>query len=109
VERLLQRPPPAQLTKAKSEQKNNSGQASKQQKAYSSGSTSYGSKAGGKTWNLPYIEVCYKWNRGFCNKPDGSCKTGNGRALKHCCDERTDPRDLSIYCGKNHKRVDAHP
>ncbi len=53
--------------------------------------------------------MCYKWNRGFCNKPDGSCKTGNGRALKHCCDERTDPTDLSIYCGKNHKRVDAHP
>jgi hypothetical protein len=101
--------PQSQLTKAKSEQKNNSGQASKQQKAYSSGSSSYGSKAGSKTWNLPYIEVCYKWNRGFCNKPDGSCKTGNGRALKHCCDERTDPTDLSIYCGKNHKRVDAHP
>jgi hypothetical protein len=60
--------PQSQLTKAKAEQKNNSGQANKQQKAYSSESSSYGSKAGSKTWNLPYIEVCYKWNRGFCNK-----------------------------------------
>ena len=61
-----------------------------------------------RQWTLPYIEVCYKWNRNMCNKPDGKCTTLNGRPLKHCCDERTNPADLAVYCGKAHKRTLAH-
>ena len=66
-------------------------------------------KAPAKQWSLPYIDVCYKWNRGFCNKPANSCTTSAGRPLRHVCDERTDPSNLAVFCGQAHKRVDAHP
>jgi len=66
------------------------------------------SKGPSKQWSLPYIEVYYKWNRGFCNKPAGSCSTSAGRPLKHVCDERTDPNNLSVFCGQNHKRIEGN-
>jgi hypothetical protein len=93
--------PQSQLTKPKQEQKSTSG--GKQ--------STYNKQQAGKAkqWSLPYIEVCYKWNKNLCNKPDCTCKTLNGRSLKHCCDERTNPADLSVYCGKAHKRTVAHP
>jgi hypothetical protein len=58
--------------------------------------------------NLPYIDVCYKWNRNLCSKVSGQCSTSNGRPLRHVCDHRTDPNNLAIFCGLNHKRVDFH-
>jgi hypothetical protein len=58
--------------------------------------------------NLPYIDVCYKWNRNLCTKNPGQCTTSNGRPLRHVCDHRTDPNNLAIFCGLNHKRVDSH-
>ena len=108
--------PQSQLHKIKQEYKPNSSGGNN----YSSNSGSNSRHSGQRgpapsqprskqAWNLPYIEVCYKWNRGFCNKAAGTCTTSNGRQLKHCCDERTDPSDLSKYCGQAHKRVDGHP
>jgi hypothetical protein len=94
--------PQSQLAKPKQDSKHASG---------SNKQSSFNKQQSGKPrqWSLPYIEVCYKWNKNLCNKPDGKCTTLNGRALKHCCDERTNPADLSIYCGKAHKRIVGHP
>jgi hypothetical protein len=58
---------------------------------------------------LPFIDVCYNWNKGTCNKPTGTCFSSRGNALRHVCDQRTDPNNLLIHCGQNHKRCVAHP
>ena len=94
--------PQSQLSKPKPETK----------QAYSRQPTTFAKKPSvipQKQWALPYIEVCYKWNMNMCNRPDGKCTTLNGRPLKHCCDERVNPADLSVYCGKAHRRTVAHP
>ena len=101
--------PQSQLAKGKPERREHQGTAGTSRS--NPGQPNRRSTAGpqNQRWTLPYIEVCYKWNRGLCTKTAAQCTTGNGRSLKHCCDERTDPNDLSKYCGQNHKRVDAHP
>jgi hypothetical protein len=58
--------------------------------------------------SLPSIPVCYKWNAGSCAKPDGQCFTHYGLALRHVCDERTNPANLREFCGQAHKRIDFH-
>ena len=58
---------------------------------------------------LPFIDVCYNWNKGSCNKLPGTCFTFRGQQLRHVCDHRTDPSNLSMVCGQNHKRHLAHP
>jgi hypothetical protein len=58
---------------------------------------------------LPFIDVCYNWNKGICNKPAGSCFSIRGNPLRHVCDFRNDPSNLSAHCGQNHKRTVAHP
>jgi hypothetical protein len=57
---------------------------------------------------LPYIPVCYNYNKGYCNNPPGVCKTRSGKPLAHVCDHRTDPADLSKYCGLSHRRMGNH-
>ena len=105
--------PQSQLYKGKADKKEPSTQGNHSRNNSSNSSSqpqrNNSSRPQNQRWNLPYIEVCYKWNRGQCSKPAAQCSTSNGRSLKHCCDERTDPTDLSKYCGMNHKRVDAHP
>ncbi len=49
------------------------------------------------------------WNKGTCNKQAGSCFSLRGVPLRHVCDHRTDPTNLMIFCGQNHKRLVAHP
>jgi hypothetical protein len=58
---------------------------------------------------LPFIDVCYNWNKGTCNKQAGSCFSLRGVLLRHVCDHRTDPSNLMLFCGQNHKRLVAHP
>ncbi len=58
---------------------------------------------------LPFIDVCYNWNKGTCNKPAGTCFSIRGNPLRHVCDHRTDPTNLTIHCGQNQKRSIAHP
>jgi hypothetical protein len=58
---------------------------------------------------LPFIDVCYNWNKGICNKPAGSCFSIRGNPLRHVCDFRSDPSNLTVHCGQNHKRTVAHP
>jgi hypothetical protein len=58
---------------------------------------------------LPFIDVCYNWNKGTCNKPTGTCFSSRGNALRHVCDQRTDPNNLLTHCGQNHRRCVAHP
>jgi hypothetical protein len=58
---------------------------------------------------LPFIDVCYNWNKGTCSKQAGSCFSLRGVPLRHVCDHRTDPSNLMLFCGQNHKRLVAHP
>jgi hypothetical protein len=58
---------------------------------------------------LPFIDVCYNWNKGTCNKPAGSCFSIRGNPLRHVCDFRNDPNNLTSHCGQNLKRTSAHP
>jgi hypothetical protein len=57
---------------------------------------------------LPFIDVCYNWNKGICNKQAGTCFSSRGVQLRHVCDHRTDPANLSAHCGQNHRRLVAH-
>ncbi len=54
---------------------------------------------------LPFIDVCYNWNKGTCSKQAGSCFSLRGVPLRHVCDHRTDPTNLML----NHKRLGVHP
>lgn len=56
----------------------------------------------------PFIDVCYAYNKGQCQKPAGQCVSQSGTPLRHICDHRPDPANLHIFCGQNHKRIDAH-
>jgi hypothetical protein len=58
---------------------------------------------------LPFIDVCYNWNKGICNKAAGTCFSSRGIQLRHVCDHRTDPANLAAHCGQNHRRLVAHP
>jgi hypothetical protein len=58
---------------------------------------------------LPFIDVCYNWNKGTCNNQAGACFSSRGIPLRHVCDHRTDPSNLSLHCGQNHRRLVAHP
>jgi hypothetical protein len=56
----------------------------------------------------PFIDVCYNFNKGLCQKPAGQCVAPSGTPLRHVCDHRPDPSNLLIFCGQNHKRIDNH-
>jgi hypothetical protein len=56
----------------------------------------------------PFIDVCYNFNKGLCQKPAGQCTTASGTPLRHVCDHRPDPSNLLIFCGQNHRRIDNH-
>jgi hypothetical protein len=58
---------------------------------------------------LPFIDVCYNWNKGICNKAAGTCFSSRGIQLRHVCDHHTDPANLAAHCGQNHRRLTAHP
>ncbi len=62
-----------------------------------------------QTRKLPFIDVCYNWNKGTCNKPAGTCYSIRGNLLRHVCEMQTDPNNLLTHCGQNHKRCVAHP
>ncbi len=62
-----------------------------------------------QTRKLPFIDVCYNWNKGTCNKPAGTCYSIRGNLLRHVCDHRTDPNNLLTHCGQNHKRCVSNP
>jgi hypothetical protein len=57
---------------------------------------------------LPFIDACYRWNRNQCQNNGNSCTTPSGQPLRHVCDQRTDPNNLTVFCGQNHRRVDFH-
>ena len=58
---------------------------------------------------LPFIDVCYNWNKGTCNKAPGTCFSFRGNNLRHVCDFRPDPSNQSLFCGQNHRRHLSHP
>jgi hypothetical protein len=54
----------------------------------------------------PFIDVCYNFNKGICQKQPGQCISASGTVLRHICDHR--PNNLLVFCGQNHKRIDNH-
>ncbi len=95
--------PQSALSKKKQDQPKQGG------KSYSYNKTqNQGFKRPSTTAKLPFIDVCYRWNKNACNNAAGQCTTFNGTPLRHVCDHRPDQTNLSICCGQNHKRVDFH-
>ncbi len=43
----------------------------------------------------PFIDVCYNWNKGTCNQPASTCFTIRSNPLRHVCNHRTDPNNLT--------------
>jgi hypothetical protein len=56
----------------------------------------------------PFIDVCYNFNKGICQKQPGQCVSASGTILRHVCDHRPDPNNLIAFCGQNHRRIDNH-
>ncbi len=56
----------------------------------------------------PFIDVCYNFNKGICQKTAGQCTSASGIPLRLICDHRPDPNNLMIFCGQNHRRIDNH-
>jgi hypothetical protein len=56
----------------------------------------------------PFIDACYNYNKGLCQKQAGQCVSASGTPLRHVCDHRPDPSNLLIFCGQNHRRIDNH-
>jgi hypothetical protein len=56
----------------------------------------------------PFIDVCYNYNKGICQKQPGQCVSVSGTILRHVCDHRPDPNNLLTFCGQNHRRIDNH-
>jgi len=53
-------------------------------------------------------DICYLWNVGRCIRKAGECTTKKGRQLKHICNYRPDPNNLSLACGKDHPCYSNH-
>jgi hypothetical protein len=62
----------------------------------------------GQKKKRPFIDVCYNFNKGLCQKANGQCVSASGTVLRHVCDHRPDPANLATFCGQNHRRIDAH-
>jgi len=63
-----------------------------------------------KSSSLPprkWVDICFAWNIGKCLKPDGTCKTNKGTALRHVCNYKAD-MSKDVYCEKNHARSAFH-
>jgi len=56
----------------------------------------------------PFVDICHKWNTGFCSKAPGACFNFRGVALKHVCDWRDPTNQNAPPCGQNHTRVSSH-
>ncbi len=91
------RPQAALVKKAQTQDKRQPNSRNKQQSNRSASRNS-----------LPSIPVCYRWNAGQCQEADGQCFTHYSLALRHVCDERTNPSNLREFCSQQHKRVDFH-
>lgn len=87
----------------------------------SNNSSSHNNTHSSNRGNRPYVpnklgvhpalfldDICVMWNLGKCVKPQGTCKTKAGRVLRHCCNFRGDPSNMSRYCGLDHAAVYWH-
>jgi hypothetical protein len=97
--------PQSSLSRKKTEQSSNQRNGSFKQPFQKSQQQAFRNKFPQK---LPFIDACYRWNRNQCQNPAGSCTSPSGQPLRHVCDQRTDPNNLTVFCGQNHKRVDFH-
>jgi hypothetical protein len=95
--------PQSALNKKKQDQSKQNGKSYSYNKAQNQGF-----KRPSTTAKLPFIDVCYRWNKKACSNTAGQCTTFNGTPLRHVCDHRSDQSNLTICCGQNHKRVDSH-
>lgn len=58
----------------------------------------------------PYFDnICVRWNQGRCLAAPGTCKTGKGMALRHCCNFRPNPaNNPNEICQGNHAACFYH-
>ena len=57
-----------------------------------------------RTW----VDICFDYNVGKCQKAVGTCKSLKGVPLRHVCNYRADKNKPNAYCEKAHQRIGSH-
>ena len=65
-------------------------------------------KATGTKEKSAFVNICFHWNRGQCNRAAGSCTSRMGTVLRHVCDMKIDRDDPSKRCEGDHQRCTFH-
>ena len=65
-------------------------------------------KATGTKEKSTFVDICFHWNRGQCNRAEGSCTSRMGTVLRHVCDMKIARDDPSKRCEGDHQRCTFH-
>ncbi len=55
-----------------------------------------------------FVDICFHWNRGLCNRAAGACTSRLGTPLRHVCDQKVDRDDPTKRCEGQHQRCVFH-
>jgi hypothetical protein len=55
-----------------------------------------------------FVDICFHYNRGTCNKAAGACTSKMGTVLRHVCDFKVDRDNPSKRCEGEHQRCVFH-
>jgi hypothetical protein len=63
---------------------------------------------GKTTGKANFIDICFHWNRGQCNRAAGACTSKLGTQLRHVCDQKMDRDNPTKRCEGEHQRCVFH-
>jgi hypothetical protein len=63
---------------------------------------------GKTTGKANFIDICFHWNRGQCNRAAGACTSKLGTPLRHVCDQKMDRDNPTKRCEGEHQRCVFH-
>ena len=55
-----------------------------------------------------FVDICFHYNRGTCNRQAGACTSKMGTVLRHVCDFKVDKDNPSKRCEGEHQRCVFH-
>jgi hypothetical protein len=55
-----------------------------------------------------FVDICFHWNRGMCNRASEACTSRLGTPFRHFCDQKIDRNDPSKRCEGEHQRCTFH-
>jgi hypothetical protein len=87
------------LARPQSQMTKKSGKASKYAKPYQAPDTREKST---------FVDICFHYNRGTCNRAAGACTSKMGTVLRHACDFKVDRDDPTKRCEGEHQRCVFH-